>query len=423
MAFAVGEILDKKAYTEVVINDILRQGSFDPKDKALINSVVNETVRMKRAIDHAISIYSNIPVEKIDRFALPVLRSACAQLLYFDRLPAFAVVDEAVKLVKKRRKYLTGYVNAVLRRVADGKDKITYPDIYTALSFESWMAKRWEKAFGEEFAHEYMRGCNKDPGTSLRVNTLKTDRERVKSFLLGKGYVIEASYPQTGVFVIKKAGGIADSAEYANGGIVFQDEAAARVCMFLMPDKNDLVLDMCAAPGGKTFMLSGLMGNSGRIIARDISENKITHMRAESARLGASNIVFETADACETNPEDIMRYDKVLADVPCTGTGIITKKPEIRWNRKEDDIMELARIQAGMLRNAFRYLKEGGELVYSTCSIEKEENEDIIDLFINEEPDASIVRYKEDCRYMKLFPHIDGTDAFFAAKLRKRRRL
>jgi 16S rRNA (cytosine967-C5)-methyltransferase len=419
MAFAVRRILDDKAYTGIVLDGIIRRCGFDYKDSALLTGVVNETVRMKRAIDHVIDLYSKVPSGKLDALILSILRTAAAQMIYFDRLPSYAVVNESVTLVKKYRKQFTGYANAILRKIAETKGKTVYPDLCTELSYEDWMYERWSEAYGKDFAVSYMTESNKEPGTSVRVNLLKTNLFDVKNYFVSKGHEIIRIYEPTGVIVLRKATGISDDVISKEGKIVFQDEAAARVCMFLDPAEDETILDMCAAPGGKTFFMAQLMKNRGSISARDISERKIDAMRIEAVRLGAGNVMFGCADAVGYDAEDNERFDKVLADVPCTGTGIIRKKPEIKWNRKPGDIKELNIIQSRILKNAYRYLKYGGELVYSTCSIEREENEAVIEAFLSEEPGAMPVDYDTGSRYMKLFPNMDGTDGFFAAKIKK----
>jgi len=423
MLYAVSEIFENKAYTQIVLDNIFKRNDYSSKDRSLITAVVNETVRMKKTVDHVIGTFSKIPLKNMDGLVLNVLRIACTQLMYFDRIPAFAIVDESVRIVKKRRKYLTGFTNAVLRKIGASKDSITFPDIYTAVSYEEWMASRWRNTYGDDFAIDFMRKSNINPGTSIRANRLKADFENVCEKLTGMGYEIEHQYPRSGILVLKKASGIIESELYKSGLIVYQDQAAAAVCEFLDPTADSRVLDMCAAPGGKTFYLAQLMQNTGHIAARDIKESKIARMQAEGSRLGVKNVSFEVSDASITNENDVDSFDRVLADVPCSGTGIIRKKPEIKWNRKPEDISSLNEIQRKILANAFRYLKPGGELVYSTCSVEPEENEAIVEGFLGNEKHARLISFDNKAKYLKLFPNIDDTDGFFAAKIRKCRPL
>lgn len=419
-AKAIYRILINKEYTETTLDSVISEKHFSQKDISLITGVVNETVKMKKAVDYVIGSYSRISVPKLDKMLLSVLRVGASQLIYFDKLPSYAVVDESVKIVKRYKKHVAGYANAVLRGISGHGRDITFPDRYIGMSFEEWMAKRWEDAYGHEFALAFMQASNMNPGTSIRVNRIRTSFDQALSELEKSGYVITKSYRDTGVAVLEKAPGIMSSDIYQRGDIVFQDEAAARVCLFLNPSKNDRVLDMCAAPGGKTFLMAQMMNSKQQITACDISRVKTEDMDREAKRLGISNIVIKTADACVFDENYENSFDKVLADVPCSGTGIIRKKPEIKWNRLPQDIPGLAKIQLAILKNAFKYLKVGGELVYSTCSIEKEENEDIIREFLTNEKNASILRYDSENEFMRTYPHKDGTDGFFAAKLRKR---
>lgn len=419
MALAVYKVLIKKAYTEIVLNDIFEKNILDPIDVPLVTGVVNETVKMKRTIDHYIDKNSKQSIEKIDPYVLSVLRTAVAQLIFFDRIPGYAVVNESVKIIKRQRKYAAGYANAVLRKIISQKEQKIFPDIYIELSYETWMAKRWRERYDKDFAIDYMLESNKTPGTSIRVNKIKANIKDIKNIVISLGYEIINEYEKTGVLVLKKAPGIAGSDIYKRGEVVFQDEAAARICLFMDPRSEELVLDMCAAPGGKTFYISQLMNNLGTIHARDIYEWKVNDLNKESKRLGIKNVKLQNIDATKMIEEDRCRYDKILADVPCTGTGIIRKKPEIKWNRKLEDISDLNIIQKKILNNGFNYLKNGGELVYSTCSIEKEENEDIIEEFLKETKNAQLIWYKDTDKYLHLFPNIDGTDGFFGAKIKK----
>ena len=423
VAKAVYRILIDKAYTEITLDSIFGETNFSQKDISLITGVVNETVKMKKALDFVIESHSHITVPKLDKILLSVLRAGACQILYFDKLPSYAVVDESVKIVKRYKKHVAGYANAVLRGISGHGKDISFPDRYIGMSYEEWMAKRWEDAYGQEFALSFMQASNANPGTSVRVNLIRTSFDEAIQSLEKNGYKVSKSYRETGVAVLEKAPGIISSDLYKSGSIVFQDEAAARVCFFLNPAKNDRVLDMCAAPGGKTFLMAQIMNNKQQITACDISKEKIEAMRAEAARLGVSNVSFNIIDSTVFDAVFDNSFDKILADVPCSGTGIIRKKPEIKWNRVQKDILELSRIQTAILNNAFKYLKVGGELVYSTCSIEIEENEDIIREFMKNEKNASIVRYDSENEFMKLYPNIDGTDGFFAAKIRKRGRL
>lgn len=413
---ALYEIEYAGAYSNMVVKDVLPKLG-DSRDKGLVTQLVYGVVRRKLTLDYIISRYSKVKIKKLSKYVLLILRMGVYQLYFTDKIPESAAVNESVKLAKKYCGKSSGFVNGILHSVIRGKETLEYPEdtienLSVRYSFPEEMVELfWDTGFCEDL----LDALNEEPETTVRVNGLKNEE-------------LETECSVSPIFSgarILKGVDVANNPDYQKGRIIPQDIGAMMASIALSPNPGDTCIDMCAAPGGKTTHLAELMGNKGKIYAFDIHPHKIDIIAKNAERMGISIIDAKVSDASKLNAELVGTADKVLADVPCSGLGIIRRKPDIKWNK--DDIEALPKIQYQILENASRYLKPGGELVYSTCTILKRENEDVVMRFLEENQDFELSKIelprelkRENKGYITLYPNIDGTDGFFICKMKRK---
>lgn len=412
---ALYEIEYNGAYSNMAVKKVLSKYA-DGRDKALITELVYGVVRRKLTLDYIISKYSKTKLKKLSKYVLLILRMGAYQIYFTDKIPESAAVNESVKLAKKYCGKSAGFVNGILHSVIRGRDTLTYPEDKTELlsvkySFPRDMVRLFEEL---DFCEELLASLNKEPRTTIRINTLKdepTEIEAEKSPLYKHARLV-------------KGFDMANCADYKKGKFIAQDVAAMMASVALAPRPGDICIDMCAAPGGKTTHLAELMENRGKIHAFDVHPHKVEIIRKNAERMGISIIEAEVGDALISNERLRGCADKLLADVPCSGLGIIRRKPDIKWNR--EDTSRLAEIQYKILKNASEYLKPGGELVYSTCTLDKRENEGVVCKFVEENEGFEFVKIelpkplmRDNCGYITLYPNIDGTDGFFISKIKR----
>ena len=412
---ALYEIEYGGAYSNMAVKDALKKLD-DNRDKGLVTQLVYGVVRRKLTLDYIISKYSKVKIKKLSKYVLLILRMGVYQLYFTDKIPESAAVNESVKLAKKYSGKSSGFVNGILHSVIRGKDALEYPkdkmeNLSVKYSFPEEMVELlWDTGFCEEL----LQSLNCEPETTVRVNALKKEELETP---------METSPIYEGARILKGTDG-AENPDYQKGRIIPQDIGAMMASIALSPRSGDTVIDMCAAPGGKTTHLAELMENKGKVYAFDIHPHKIEIIKKNAERMGVSIIDARLGDGCQLQEAFLEKADKVLCDVPCSGLGIIRRKPDIKWNK--DDIEELPQIQYKILKNASKYLKVGGELVYSTCTIIKRENEDVINRFLKENENFELSEIKlqgklqrENKGYITLYPNIDGTDGFFISKIKR----
>lgn len=415
------------AYVNMAVKETLNKNKdFSKKDKAFLTSIVYGVIKYRITLDYIIKTYSKIKLKKLSPYILTILRMGIYQLKFMDKVPESAAVNESVNLSKRYgHKASAGFVNGVLRNVS--KNEIKYPKereeyLEVKYSFPRWIIKKWIDAYGEEFTIELMEAMNREVQVSLRVNDLKITKEE----LLGKLPFAKSS-PLHPLALVSEGFDIGASDEYKAGEFIAQDISAMFASTVLSPNEGETVLDICAAPGGKTTHLAQIMKNKGKIIACDIHEHKIEIIKENAKRMGISIIDAKKADALVINDEFLEKFDKVLVDVPCSGLGIIRRKPDIKLKKEETDITE---IQYKILENASKYLKPGGELLYSTCTLNKDENEEIVNRFLKEHTGYEFVDIegflpqnlkKEEAKggYITFYPNVDGIDGFFISKIKR----
>ena len=404
------------------------------RDRALATQLVSGTVKWRLKLDHVVKHFSR-KKRVVSPVILNILRMSIYQLMFLDRVPAYSVTDEAVRIAKAEGDaFQARYVNAILRTYLREAGGITYPGlerdpvkhISVMYSHPPWLVKRWLGRYGPDGTIALTAANNRVPLTGLRVNTLKSDLEEVESLLAGDGAdIVERERLAPQHIYMRGAGTIDSSDAYRRGLFQVQDAASTLIGHLVSPEPGGKVAGLCSAPGGKITHLYELAGGRGRFLASDLVAERLLKVRQNAARLGHEGIRVAVADARKPPVRDA---DAVLLDAPCTGLGVLARKWDLRWTKRERDIERMAAYQKDLLRGALTALKSGGVLVYSTCSIEPEENERVVEAVLAgsggiEVEDISRfvparVVYKEGM--MQTLPHVHGVDGLFGARLRKR---
>lgn len=375
------EINTKQAYSNIVLDKYINENreKLSKLDINFISELVYGVVTWKLTLEYIIQKYSKIKLKKMSDWVKNILYLGSYQILFLDKVPKSAAVNESVNLCKKYNFKSVGLVNAILRKIekSDYEEINTITNSITRISLKysmpEWIVKKFCDEYGNEEAANICQNLNLRPNISVRLNRLKDKIE------LGEKGILEDFRVITGTKNITK------TKEYIEGNITIQDEAAGLSSFILAPKEGEMVLDACSAPGGKTTYLAELMCNQGNIVAWDIYEERLKQVKQNAKRLGINIIQTEVHDATKLKEEYVERFDKILLDVPCLGLGVIRRKPDIKWNRQENNIKEISDIQFNILKTCSKYLKKNGTLVYSTCSMLKEENDAIIEKFIKDE--------------------------------------
>jgi 16S rRNA (cytosine967-C5)-methyltransferase len=360
--------------------------TFGARDSAFILELVYGTLRNRALLDWTLDQFSSQPVAKTDAWTRNILRLGAYQLLFLDRVPASAAVNTAAELAKAFGKK-HGYVNGLLRNLDRKRKELSRPGIDDPVkrlsvlySHPEWLVRRWVSRFGVAMAETLLRANNLHAPLVIRTNTLKTTRDELRASLESEGAkVSEVKYSPAGL-EIQSSPGIQALSAFQKGLFIVQDEAAQLVGLMLAPGPGDIVLDACAAPGGKATHLAEMMQDEGTLVALEADPRRIERIRENSRRLGTTIILPVIGDA-STHREGT--YDKIFIDAPCSGVGVLRRHPDGRWNKDEKTVRERAVLQRRILENCAKLLKPGGALVYATCSTEPEENEDVITAFLS----------------------------------------
>ena len=411
------DIFFKNAYSNLALSSQLAKAGLSRADTALATSLVYGTVSRHFTLEYVIGRYSKIKPKKLDKYIRLILELGLYQLAFTDKIPESAAVNESVKLAKKYgRRGTDGFVNAVLRSFCRDGREIKYPSksdrsyLSVRYSYSNELAEFFADTFGAGRAESIMDALNGTPPLLLRVNVLKTDAEGLVKLLQERGTPAEVV---SGALVKTDGFDIRSSDLYRDGYFTAQDLGAYTASVVLDPKSGEAVLDMCAAPGGKTTHIAELMGDDGSVTACDIYDHKVKLIEDAANRLGLRSICARKLDASVPHEEFKGRFDRVLCDVPCSGLGIIRRKPDIKLG--SHDFGALIGLQSIILRNAARYLKPGGTLVYSTCTLNPGENGGVTGGFLKENKDFG-------CTYEKtFFPDEDGSDGFYICRMEKAR--
>ena len=417
-AVALTKVDENNAYSNIVLNDALKKAELSKEDTALASALFYGTLDRKITVDYYLSKFIKTPLKKIPPFSLAVLRSAVYQIKFMTRIPQSAAVNEAVKLVKcSKENRMSGLTNAVLRNII--RNDIKLPDgsglnsLSVRYSCPEWIVKSFIDDYGADTAESLLAESLETPPVTFRVNTLKTDFDSLKRSLENEKTEISPCENIENHFEFKTHCAVERLPQFLDGLFHVQDIASAICVKSLELDENMTFIDVCSAPGGKTFTAAQYMKNKGKIYAFDLYEHRVKLISEGAERLGIDIISPQQGDALSLRKDLIGTADRVLCDVPCSGLGVIGKKPEIRY-KNLDLIDKLTQTQYNILINASEYLKPDGLLVYSTCSLNKAENEDVCDRFLSEH--SNFEKHKD---YLTLFPHINNSDGFFIAVFRR----
>lgn len=432
----VALVFEKGAYSNIVLGAELNKANLDPKDKALVTEIVYGTLKYKYTIDIILDAFIKTGVKKLKPVLQNILRTAIYQMRYLSKIPDFAVVNEAVELTKQYKmigeaKLVNGVLRNYLRN--KGKDYCPVGDVVKSLSFqysfEPWMVKLFIEQYGEGTAERILKGLNETPAVTVRVNSLKTNYEEAIKSLEGHEYIVQEGRVCPEAISISKGRSIENNPLFLEGHITVQDESAMLVAPSMDIVQELTVYDLCSAPGGKCTHIAELMNNTGSIYAFDIHENKLPLIQKNAARLGITNIHYGVLDAAIFSEKLENGADRVLIDVPCSGLGIIRKKPEIKWTKTKKDLKNILGIQRKIMQNAANYVKENGLLLYSTCTLNKDENENQVKWFLEHHPHYALEQLfygdienmlYQDGGVVTILPS-ESMDGFFIAKLRRKR--
>ena len=421
------KILEQNKASDEVINSYAEKVSSIGE---LINLTVG-TVKFKLTLDFFIEKISSRPLKKISPPVKNILRAAIYELEYL-KTPDYAVINSYVEISKLYDKNSSGFVNGVLRNFLRKKDEINFPSIeenpVKAISIKfshpEWLIERWIKTYGLDETIKICEFNNKIPIISIRINTLKASKTEVMDLFKENNVEFTESLISDECLILKNQGNIKKIVGFKEGYWAVQGESSSLVAKILDPREGDRILDLCAAPGGKTAHIADLMGNSGEILAVDISKDRIKRIKENCERLGITNVKTVVSDAATLSDR---HFDRILIDAPCSNTGVFSKRPDARWKRTPTDIKNLTKIQLEILQNASNLLKEEGTLVYSTCSIEPEENILLVQEFLKNNKDFAFedISKQFTCKeagqegYIKILQSEYNIDGFFIAKLKK----
>lgn len=407
-----------EGYANIEIDKEFNKSDLIDLDKALASEIVYGVLTWKITIDEIIKMHSSIKMQKISPWILNILRIGIYQIVFLDRIPESAAVNESVKLAKKYGHEMSAkFVNAILRKIDKNEmDKLLEYLSTKALledeiisivtSHPLWLVDELLKEYDKKFVTELLNANNIKPDITIRANLLKTSRDDLFNLLRLKRVDCRKGNLQDSIKVKKLT-------DFGTQLYTVQDEAAQLACLKLDPKPGEKILDACSAPGGKTTYIAQLMENKGRVDAWDIHPYRVRLVEEAAKTLGIDIIKANVKNATEYTTAFNGHYDRILLDVPCTGIGVIRKKPDIKWTRKVEDIDEMVEIQSQILDTCSEYLRTGGRLVYSTCTVFKRENEEQIERFLMKHTEYKLLEK------INLYPHINDTDGFFIAVLQR----
>jgi 16S rRNA (cytosine967-C5)-methyltransferase len=421
------------AYLDKLLDAELRSDEMNELDKGMMNEIVTGAVRWQMKLDWVLTGFFHGNFTKAETNIKNALRVALYQILFLDKVPASAAVNEGVEFIKRLRgQKVADLVNAVLRNIIRNLENIRYPDpnedrirhLAVIESHPMWMVNKWVNRFGYDEAKQFLAANNRRPDLTLRVNRLKIQFD----YFLNQLSQHQIQYTRStylDYFVrVQHMAGIGGSEMFKQGFFSVQDESGGLVVQLLDPKPGERIIDLCSAPGGKTTFIGELMKNVGEIVSVDRYETRLNLVKNSAQRLGIANAHFVVADATTMQ---MPPADKVLVDAPCSGLGVLAKKPDAKWRREPEDIRELVKLQQAILENATTLVKPGGLMVYSTCTTEPEENSEVVRALLANHPEFSIepagdLIPKEVVSsegWIETFPHRQGMDGSFAIRLRK----
>ncbi len=408
---ALDSLFFEEGFSNLTLDKFLSKYELSGVEASFCTSLFYGVVERKLTLDYVIEKASGKKIKKLDSFIVNILRMGVYQIFYMGSVHDGAAVNESVKLAKKTKKpFLSGFVNAVLRNTVRERENLFPPkeNLSAYYSCDESIVNGLIKDYGTESAVAVLEHSLTSAPTTVRVNTLKTDKKELVTLLQSEG--IECEEMGENLLKIKKSGNIRNSSAYKNGLIHIQSEVSSLTAEILGAKKGDKVLDSCAAPGGKSFTIAEIMENEGEITSLDLYPHRVELIEKGAKRLSISIIKPTVADATTYNSGE---YQKILCDVPCSGLGMIAEKPDIKYNSGVYENTELPEIQMKILKNCSALLQKGGRMVYSTCTLRKAENEEVVETFLRDNPEFTLINQKT------YLPHIDNTSGFFVAVIER----
>lgn len=410
------------AFSNLALDGVLSKTNLDTRDKSFVSNLFYGVIERQITLDYNLSLYLSKPLKKLKPEVLTILRLGAYQILFMDKVPDSAAVNESIKLSKKNgASFASGLINAVLRKVSYKgvilpENKACKEYLSVKYSCPEWLVSKWINEYGLEDTTAFLDASLGGADTFIRVNTTKTNDDELIRALETEGVVCEKTYNENTLKISLKGHDIEKLNAFKNGCFHVQDMASQLCAEVVAAKDGDVVFDLCSAPGGKAYTVAETMNDKGKVICFDIYENRVNLIVKGAQRLGLSSIEGMVGDASVYN-KDLALADKVLCDVPCSGLGIIRRKPEIKY-KSEEELRGLPEIQYAIIDNASNYVKNGGRLVYSTCTLSKAENEDVVEKFLSNHKDfkpAALFADDGSCTNMTLMPHKNLSDGFFIA--------
>lgn len=433
------EITEHGMYSHIVLRDVLNKYQYlEKKERSFITRVTEGTLEHMMEIDYILDQFSKVKVKKMKPVIRNIMRSAVYQMKYMDSVPVSAACNEAVKLaVRKGFGSLRGFVNGVLRNVARNLDQIEYPTeplkrLSIQYSMPEWILNLWLKEYDSDIVEQMLQAFQRETPLTIRCNLRMVTPKQLKEHLEAEGVTVKAHPYLEYAFHISGFDYLGDLESFQNGEFSVQDISSMLVSELAGPKEGDYVIDVCAAPGGKSLHMAEKLNGSGHVEARDLTEYKVGLIQENIERTGLSNVEAVQQDALIFDETSVGKADIVLADLPCSGLGVLAKKTDLKYKATKEGTDSLAKLQREMLKNVQAYVKDEGKLVYSTCTINPAENMDNVHWFLNEYPEFELIdihgslceELQKDVKEngcIQLLPGVHQSDGFFLACMKKRK--
>ena len=433
------EITEHGMYSHIVLRDVLNKYQYlEKKERSFITRVTEGTLEHMMEIDYILDQFSKVKVKKMKPVIRNIMRSAVYQMKYMDSVPVSAACNEAVKLaVRKGFGSLRGFVNGVLRNVARNLDQIAYPTeplqrLSIQYSMPEWILNLWLKAYDSDIVEQMLQAFQRETPLTIRCNLRMVTPKQLKEHLEAEGVTVKVHPYLEYAFHISGFDYLGDLESFQNGEFSVQDISSMLVSELAGPKEGDYVIDVCAAPGGKSLHMAEKLNGSGHVEARDLTEYKVGLIQENIERTGLSNVEAVQQDALIFDETSVGKADIVLADLPCSGLGVLAKKTDLKYKATKEGADSLAKLQREMLKNVQAYVKDEGKLVYSTCTINPAENMDNVHWFLNECPEFELIdihgslceELQKDVKEngcIQLLPGVHQSDGFFLACMKKRK--
>ena len=433
------EITEHGMYSHIVLRDVLNKYQYlEKKERSFITRVTEGTLEHMMEIDYILDQFSKVKVKKMKPVIRNIMRSAVYQMKYMDSVPVSAACNEAVKLaVRKGFGSLRGFVNGVLRNVARNLDQIEYPTeplkrLSIQYSMPEWILNLWLKAYDSDIVEQMLQAFQRETPLTIRCNLRMVTPKQLKEHLEAEGVTVKVHPYLEYAFHISGFDYLGDLESFQNGEFSVQDISSMLVSELAGPKEGDYVIDVCAAPGGKSLHMAEKLNGSGHVEARDLTEYKVSLIQENIERTGLSNVEAVQQDALIFDETSVGKADIVLADLPCSGLGVLAKKTDLKYKATKEGADSLAKLQREMLKNVQAYVKDEGKLVYSTCTINPAENMDNVHWFLNQYPEFELIdihgslceELQKDVKEngcIQLLPGVHQSDGFFLACMKKRK--